>query len=408
MTTTAMQGFSFLSKAYAENPYRFLAQLRSQDPVHYEPDLHGYFITRHQDIRTALLDNERFATDILQQRAEPVMRGPVLAQMNGSEHTAKRKIIIRGFTGARLEEQGERIKANTIDIIKSFIPTGRIDLVRDFGKKFAVFTTLDVLGIDKNDWEQVASWHSDVAEFITSLTMNSERQAACITSATELESFLRPIIEQRRRAPGPDLISALCSETIDGVRMSVRDVTALIINVLAAATEPADKTLALVFKHLIDHPNQLAKVRSEPSLTSAAIAETLRFTPPVQLIPRLVQKDVMLAGKAIPAGATVYCVIAGANRDPEVFIHPDDFDIERPDLGVARSFSGAAQHMAFGTGMHMCVGAAFARVQLETVIRLILPLMENLAFESGFDYSETGLYTRGPSSLQLTFDPAQI
>lgn len=404
--TTEKTTISFLSDDYAHNPYPFLPSLRETDSVHYEPSIDSYFLTRHQDIRTVLLDHNRFTTQTLQERAEPVMRGPVLAQMTGAEHTAKRKIIIRGFTGAHLDEQQQRITANAAELINPFLPTGQIDLVRDFGKKFAVYTTLDVLGVDKDNWQQVAVWHADVAEFITTMHMTSDRRAACIASAEELEAFLRPIIEHRRHHPGTDLISALCTGVIDGVQMSDRDVTALIINVLAAATEPADETLALVFKHLIDHPDQLAKVRTDPTLVSAAIAETLRFTPPVQLIPRYVTKDTVFKGGTLPAGSTVFCVIAGANRDPEAFTRPEEFDIDRDDLGVARSFSGAAQHLAFGTGMHMCVGAAFARTQIETVISLLLPLMENLAYPDDFIYTERGIYTRGPSSLRLTFTPS--
>ena len=131
--------------------------------------------------------------------------------------------------------------------------------------------------------------------------------------------------------------------------MSNRDVTALITNVLVAAMEPADKTLGLLFRHLIDHPGQLARGPQGPALLPAAIAETLRYTPPVQLIPRHAENEVVLAGTPIPAGATVFCMIGAANRDPDAFSAPDTFDIHRSDLGTARSFTAAAQHLSFGS-----------------------------------------------------------
>ncbi|MET9612842.1 cytochrome P450 [Kitasatospora indigofera] len=193
-----------------------------------------------------------------------------------------------------------------------------------------------------------------------------------------MEAYLVPVIERRRRRPGADLISKLCTAEFDGIAMSDREVTALIINVLLAAVEPADKTLALLFKHLIDHPGQLAQVREDPTLLPAAIAETLRFTPPVQLIPRQVEQDAEFGGAVVPAGATVFCMIGAANRDPEAFTAPDAFDIHRPDLGTARSFTAAAQHLAFGAGLHQCVGAAFARAETETVAALLLPLLDQV------------------------------
>lgn len=373
--------------------------------MHYEPAIDSYFLSRYEDVKRVLTDHEAFSTEMLQVRAEPVMRGRVLAQMTGAEHTAKRKIVVRGFTGQTLQEQIRAIHANAADLIAPFLPRGRLDLVNDFGKPLAIYVTLDVLGLDKEDWRQVAAWHSGVAEFITSIVLTPERRRHCLDCAEQLEAYLVPVIEQRRRQPGEDLISKLCTAEFDGIAMSNRDVTALIINVLAAATEPADKTLGLLFKHLIDHPEQLARIREDPALLPAAIAETLRYTPPVQLIPRQAEQDAVFAGTTVPAGATIFCMTGAANRDPEAFAAPDTFDIHRADLGTARSFTAAAQHLAFGTGLHQCVGAAFARAEIETVAAMLLPLLEQVRYSPGFRYREIGLYTRGPASLSLDFTP---
>ncbi|WP_053667233.1 cytochrome P450, cyclodipeptide synthase-associated [Streptomyces sp. MMG1121] len=399
--------FSVLSEDFAADPYRHFARLREQAPVHYEPAIDSYFLSRYQDVQRTLTDHETFTTETLQVRAEPVMRGPVLAQMTGAEHTAKRKIVVRGFTGQALRDQIRAIRANAADLIAPFLPRGRVDLVTDFGRPLAVRVTLDVLGLDREDWQQVAVWHRGVAEFITSITLTHERRRHCLDCAEQLEAYLTPVIEQRRRRPGEDLISKLCTADFDGVAMSDRDVTALIINVLAAATEPADKTLALLFKHLIDHPEQMAQIREDPALLTAAIAETLRYTPPVQLVPRQAERDTVIAGSTVPAGATVFCMIGAANRDPDAFAAPDTFDIRRPDLATARSFTAAAQHLAFGTGLHQCVGAAFARTEIETVAAMLLPLLDGIRYASGFRYEETGLYTRGPDSLRVDFTPAR-
>ncbi|MFP3989478.1 cytochrome P450, cyclodipeptide synthase-associated [Streptomyces sp. E11-3] len=404
MTTVAPK-FSILSEDFARNPYPYFPMLRQETPVHYEPDIDSYFLSRYQDVRRVLTEHEAFTSKTLTVRAEPVMRGPVLAQMTGAEHTAKRKIVVRGFTGAALKDQVRAIHANAEELIAPFLGRGQVDLVNDFGKPFAVYVTLDVLGLDKNDWRQVAAWHHGVAEFITSITLTDERRRHCLQCAEQLEAYLVPIIEQRRTEPGDDLISRLRTAEFDGIAMSTRDVTALIINILAAATEPADKTLAMLFHHLIDRPETMAQVRKDPELLPAAIAETLRFTPPVHLIPRQVKQDTEFSGTVVPAGSTVFCMIGAANRDPEAFTDPDTFDIHRADLGTARSFTAAAQHLAFGTGLHQCVGAAFARAEIETVAAMLLPLLQDARYSAGYTYQESGLYTRGPLSLDLDFTP---
>ncbi|MFJ3579773.1 cytochrome P450, cyclodipeptide synthase-associated [Streptomyces rubiginosohelvolus] len=398
-------GFSVLSDEFAADPYGYFAGLREQAPVHYDPAVGSFFLSRHQDVRRVLTDHRAFTTKTLQARAEPVMRGPVLAQMTGAEHTAKRGIVVRGMTGEALREQVRAVRADAAELLAPLLARGRMDLVNDFGKPFAVQVTLNLLGLDRKDRRRVAAWHSGVAEFITSLTLTPERRRHCMDCARQLEAYLLPVVEQRRRDPGADLISRLCTAEFEGTALSDRDIIALIINVLAAATEPADKTLALLFKHLIDHPGQLAQVRRDPALLPAAIAETLRYTPPVQLVPRQAEKDTVIAGTTVPAGATVFCMIGAANRDPGVFADPDTFDIHRPDLGTARSFTAAAQHLAFGTGLHQCVGAAFARAEIETVAAMLLPRLDQVRYSPGFRYRETGLYTRGPVSLALDFTP---
>ncbi|MEV0416186.1 cytochrome P450 [Streptomyces sp. NPDC050448] len=127
----------------------------------------------------------------------------------------------------------------------------------------------------------------------------------------------------------------------------------------------------------------------------------------VLLIPRQARESAVFAGATVPAGATVFCMIGAANRDPDAFTAPDAFDIHRPDLGTARSFTAAAQHLSFGSGLHQCVGAAFARAEIETVAAMLLPLLDQVRYSPGFRYREAGLYTRGPVSLSLDFTPVR-
>ncbi|MCY7792767.1 cytochrome P450, cyclodipeptide synthase-associated [Bacillus haynesii] len=400
----SLKTFSVLSEQYHENPYQYFSYLRESDPVHYEESLDSYFISRYQDVRRVLQNQDVFTTKSLAKRAEPVMRGPVLAQMKGKEHTAKRRIVLRRFIGESLDHLTPLIKENAQRLLAPHLEKGRIDLVNDFGKTFAVCVTMDILGLDKNDHQTVRNWHSGVADFITSLNQAPEDREHSLKCSEQLAEYLNPIIEERRKHPGHDLISILCTSEYEGVAMSDRDIRALILNILLAATEPADKTLALMIYHLLHHPDQMNDVLEDRTLLPQAIAETLRYKPPVQLIPRQLSQDSEIGGVELKEGTTVFCMIGAANRDPEAFEDPDEFNIHRSDLEVKSAFSGAARHLAFGSGVHNCVGAGFAKTEIELVANIVLDQLENIKLEEDFVYRETGLYTRGPVSLNIRFD----
>ncbi|MEV3915899.1 pulcherriminic acid synthase [Bacillus subtilis] len=398
--------FSVLSDQFQNNPYAYFSQLREEDPVHYEESIDSYFISRYHDVRYILQHPDIFTTKSLVERAEPVMRGPVLAQMHGKEHSAKRRIVVRSFIGDALDHLSPLIKQNAENLLAPYLERGKIDLVNDFGKTFAVCVTMDMLGLDKRDHEKISEWHSGVADFITSISQSPEARAHSLWCSEQLSQYLMPVIEERRVNPGSDLISILCTSEYEGVAMSDKDILALILNVLLAATEPADKTLALMIYHLLNNPEQMYDVLADRSLVPRAIAETLRYKPPVQLIPRQLSQDTVVGGMEIKKDTIVFCMIGAANRDPEAFEQPDVFNIHREDLGIKSAFSGAARHLAFGSGIHNCVGAAFAKIEIEIVANIVLDKMRNIRLEEDFCYAESGLYTRGPVSLHIVFDRA--
>lgn len=394
--------FQIDSADFARDPYPAYERLHREDLMYFDPKYGAYLVGKYEDC-VQILTSPTFTTRPLTSRAEPVMRGRVLAQMEGDEHGSKRKIVVRGLNGKSHRERFVPLIRQTAErLLEPFLGCGKIDLVNDFGKDFAVGVTLGILGLPLDNSAQVAIWHAAIADFITSLEMDQGRRDRNIECSRLLAEYLRPFVEDRQRQPGDDLISLLCSAEIDGQRMSTSEVIALCLNVLAAATEPADKTLALLFKHLIDHPEQFAAVLDDRVLLADAIDETLRITPPVQLIPRQPSEGVTISGVAIPGDSLVFCLIGAANRDPKVFRDPGRFNLRRNKSGE-RSLSGMARHLAFGAGTHVCVGAAFSRLQLEVTAGVILDRMRDIRYDSDFDYREAGLYTRGPSSLRLSF-----
>jgi pulcherriminic acid synthase len=176
----------------------------------------------------------------------------------------------------------------------------------------------------------------------------------------------------------------IANRTSDDVSMSDEDVKAICSLLLAAGGETTDKAIASLFSNLLRHPEQLAAVRADRGLIPKAFAETLRYTPPVHMIMRQPAHDVPLGGGTIPAGSTVTCPIAAANRDPERYADPDTFDIFRDDLKVGTAFTAAADHLAFALGRHFCVGALLAEAEVIAGTNQLLDAMPDLRLAPGF------------------------
>ena len=215
-----------------------------------------------------------------------------------------------------------------------------------------------------------------------------------------------PIIRERRTSDGEDLISRLCRAEVDGHQMSDEEIKAFISLLLVAGGETTDKAIASMVRNLIDHPDQMRAVREDRGLVNNVIAETLRHSGPVHMIMRQTEEDIELHGTPIPKGATCIIMLASANRDDRKFKDPDQFDIFRDDLDVAKAFSGAANHVQFILGRHFCVGSLLAQTEMTIALNLILDHMHDLRYQEGFEPREAGLYTRSVTELLVEFDPA--
>ena len=192
-----------------------------------------------------------------------------------------------------------------------------------------------------------------------------------------------PIIAERRAHPGADLLSTLCTAAIDGEQMSDDEIKAFVSLLLVAGGETTDKALSNMFMNLIANPDQLAAVRADRTLIDAAFAETLRHSPPVQMIMRQPAEDVEMSGVTIPAGVDGDLPDRRRQPRPAQYADPDRFDIFRDDLAVNRAFSGAANHVGFCLGRHFCVGAMLAKTEVEIAANQLLDAMDDIAFDGG-------------------------
>lgn len=392
-----------LSTAFAEDPNAVLAVMREEYPVTFHEGMQSWLISRYDDVERAFKD-KAFTSDNYEWQLEPV-HGRTILQMEGRDHSLHRNLIAPAFRGSELTEKFVPvIEANAKELIDGFRADGKVDLVDQFTIRFPINVIVDMLGLDKSDHARFQGWYHSIMAFLGNLTGDEAVMAAGLQTKEELEAYMLPIIADRRATPGDDLLSTLCTAVIDGEQMTDLEIKAFVSLLLVAGGETTDKALANMMMNLIANPEQLQAVRDDRSLIDHAFAETLRHSPPVQMIMRQPAEDVEMHGVTIPAGSTVTCLIAGANRDTRKYADPDRFDIFRSDLSFDKAFSGAANHTGFCLGRHFCIGAMLAKTEVDIATNQLLDAMDDIAFD-GPAPTPTGVFTRAPQSMPLTFTP---
>jgi cytochrome P450 len=394
-----------LSSEFAADPYSAYQIMRDDYPLIWHEPMKSYIISRYDDVSRAFRD-QVFTTANYDWQLEPV-HGRTILQLNGREHSVRRALVAPAFRGSELQDKFlPVIERNARELIDGFRGAGSADLVADFATHFPVNVIVDMLGLDKADHARFHRWYTSIIAFLGNLSQDPDVAAAGLQTQKEFAGYMIPIIQDRRANPGDDLLSALCGAEIDGTRMSDEDVKAFCSLLLAAGGETTDKAIASVFANLLQHPDQLDAVRRDRSLIPRALAETLRYTPPVHMIMRQPAEDVTVSGGVIPAGSTVTCLIGAANRDGERYEDPERFDIYRSDLDSVNAFSAAANHLAFALGRHFCVGALLAKTEVEVGVNQLLDAMPGVRLRGGFSPAERGVFTRGPAALPVEFTPA--
>lgn len=393
-----------LSSEFAEDPFPVLELMRNEHPIYFHEAMNSYMISRYEDVERAFKD-PAFNSNNYEWQLEPV-HGPTILQMEGRDHSRHRNLVTPAFRGADLRQKFiPVIERCSAELIADWRSDGQVDFVQQYTTRFPINVIVDMLGLPKSDHDRFHAWYSSIMAFLSNLVADSDVMAAGIRTRDELQEYMLPIIAERRSSPGDDLLTTLCQAEIDGERLSDIEVKAFVSLLLTAGGETTDKSMANMFWRLIENPDQMAAVRADRSLIRNAFAETLRHTPPVQMIMRETATDVEMSEGTIPAGATVTCLLAGANRDPRKYADPDRFDIFREDLDMEKAFTAAANHTSFALGRHFCVGAILALTEVETGTNQLLDAMDDIAFANGSP-TPVGVFTRSPMHMPLTFHPA--
>lgn len=409
-----LESYHLFDPAVAEDPFEFYAALRARAPVYRMP-MGIYIVSSHALCVAALRDPEafssRFTAALGGAMAAAVAAGdasgvtvratpPVdtLLTNDPPSHTRFRKLVNRAFLPRRVEQLTAEIRRLAHELVDGFAGRGRIELVADFAVPLPLTVIADQLGVPRAHLPAFKRW-SDASVGPLGGLLSRDEMVACAKLVLELQDYLAERCEERRRAPEDDLLSDLVHARVDGEHpLTTPEAVSILQQLLVAGNETTTHLIAAAMQFLLQHPDQLARLRTDRSLLPNAVEEALRLETPVQGMWRVTTRDVELGGTTIPEGSFVMLRYAAANRDEAVFVDPDRFDVARPN---------ARDHLGFGMGIHYCVGAALARSEAAIAIETLLDRLPGLRLAPGNTFRHhRSMLLRGLERLDLEFDPA--
>ena len=349
--------FNPWDKSFRDNPYPYYRALLEGSPR--TIDLFGQpavIVTRYADVTAILRDWARFSS--VQQispevRQRGLFRGAATMLFSDPPvQTRLRRLVSRDFTPRRIREMEPRIREIATHLLDEVEGRGSFEVMADLANALPVMVIAEMLGVPPEQYQTFKEW-SDIIIAGENTIPGQPIPDDVVEITNQLRSYFAREIEKRRTQPGPDLISALVAAHVDNEAMSAEELIAFVVLLLLAGNETTTNLIGNGMLALGRHPDQMELLRRSPELGPRAIEEMLRYDGPVQATSRRATADVEIGGTAIPAGAECFVLLAAANHDPAQFPDPDRFDITRE----------ARDHVAFGEGIHFCIGAPLARLE---------------------------------------------
>ena len=384
-------------------PYPLYQQLREADPVHWDPFLHSWVVTRYADIVTVL---SRLSADrtLTSERLEDMGLGAMspIIQVMGKQmlfrdppyHTRLRSLCAAAFSPARVAVLRGHIQDIADTLIDAFIGRGTADIVADLASPMPAIVTAEMLGVPVEDHEKLKRWSIDFAEILGNFQHQPDRVARVAASVRDMTGYFRAAIHQQEIDPHDGLIRSLVEAEVDGARLTEEEIIANSILTMIGGQETSTNLIGSGLLTLLHHPDQMRILENDLSLIPSAVEELLRFESPIQHTARIAPEDFMLGGKLIRRGQTVVAVLAAGNRDPERFPNPDVLDVKRGDKA----------HLAFGWAAHFCFGAPLARIEGQIAFSTLLRRLKNIQLASEDFVWRENLGLRGLSALPIRFD----
>ena len=398
----ALSLYHLLDPQVLADPYPLFQRLRTEDPVHWDPFLHTWVVTRYADVLEVL---HTFSADRTHRPEKLIAMGlselsPIahlmvkqMLFMDPPQHTRLRKLASHAFTPARVAVLRSHIREIVSQLLDRVEGGHRMDVIGDLAEPLPAIVTAEMLGVPIEDREQLKSWSADFAEMLGNFQHNPERAPRMLRTVHDMTAYFSDAIRQQRFVPRDGLVSSLMTAEVDGDRLTEDEIVATCIVTMVGGQETTTNLIGNGVLTILRNVAELKRLRSDLSLLPSAVEEMLRYESPSQHTGRLAPTDRELGGKTIRRGQAVMAVMAAANRDPERFPDPDRFDICRQDN----------RHLAFGYAAHFCFGAALARIEAHEAFEGMLQRMPDLrpAPEPLVWRNNSGL--RGVNALRVSF-----
>ena len=374
------------------NLHEILADLRERHrvaPVQYHGKL-AWLITRHRDLHAAFADDDALPSAAAYLRHSGPVMGKTIQCMGGDEHRRNRALVSQAFRPKRMSAFVESFLTPVAHrLIDEFAQRGSAELVGEYTTRYAFSVIARLLDFPPTAEADLRRWGDGLLEF----PWDPE---GALRASREFTAYLEPLVEERRRKPGDDLISSLATAEVDGERLSDEEIFSFLRLLFPAGADTTYRGLGSMLFAVLTHPEVYAELCRDPSAVSDVVQESLRWEPPTALLPRFAPKDLRWAGVEIPGGSEVIFGITSANRDAEVFENPDRFDPGRR----------SRESLHFGHGLHFCLGSHLARREMEVSLKAMVERLPDLRLTDPDDVRISGTVLRGPESLPVAFSPA--
>lgn len=350
----------------AEDPYPFYSRARQEEPIMYSPELNAWIVTRYKDIQRILLQPATFSScDTLtspvtfhQRTLEVLIQGylpvPIVLNTDGPDHMRFRVPLVKAFAPARIRAIEPFVREVANRLVDSFIHNGRTEIISQFAYPLALEVVFSLLGIPREDIEQTRQWSQDWLTLM-SIQLDEERQVACAQSTVAFQHYLANLLAQRRQVPQDDLISTLSLSYVpeDEEPLTETELVILLQGLILAGHESTTNMIGTGLLLLLEEPARWQTLCEHPDYIPLTVEEILRFDAPIQMFARTTTREVTIDGVTLPEESSLLLIYGSGNRDEEAFVGADEFQLQR----------SSNRHLAFGHGVHFCVGAALARLE---------------------------------------------
>jgi cytochrome P450 len=386
----------FFSDDVRRDPYALYTQMREHSPVfHVPPPFDGWLVFDYESVKRVLSDQSHFSSAVPAPRHWFIFYDP-------PGHTKMRALISSAFTPRMVAKLEPRIRELSRALLDRVVHQGSMDLALDYAVPLPMQVIATMIGIPTSDWVRFKGWSDGMMKLSYARTGGEEAASAGRLFAevtAEMSSYLQELSQQRRAQPREDLLTRLIQAEVDGERLDHEEILGFFQLLIVGGQETTANLINNAILCLTEYPTEWAKLQAEPSLLSSMIEEVLRYRSPIQWVMRTPKLEVELHGHHIPAGKLILAMIGSANRDSQQFVDADRFDIAR----------NPNPHVAFGYGIHACLGAALARMEARIALPDLLARLRNLRIEGDGRWEpRKALHVHGPARLPIRFEASAV